>query len=156
MPDGAMSRREALTWISRAAVAGCVMASCDVFGEEKGKPAAAPKPPNLKDFKDVPKGKAYKPELQEVILVQTDKGVAAFPALCTHKNNNLVVDKDDGIFCPSHGSLFNLDGSVKKGPAKGPLKWLKVTVDKDGSVSVDPKTFVKAGEWTAVPAKDGK
>ncbi|MCW8128861.1 MAG: Rieske (2Fe-2S) protein [Planctomycetota bacterium] len=149
-----ISRRQALAWLSRAAVAGCVLAQCDLSAEEK--PAGKAAPVNLKDFKDVPKGRAFKPELQEVILVQTEKGVAAFPALCTHKNNNMVVDKDDGIFCPSHGSIFNLDGTVKKGPARGPLKWLKVTVDKDGNVSVDPKTFVKAGDWTAVPAKEGK
>jgi Rieske Fe-S protein len=33
------------------------------------------------------------------------------------------------VICPCHGSLFNLDGSVKLGPSTRPLTLLKVTFD---------------------------
>jgi Rieske Fe-S protein len=46
------------------------------------------------------------------------------------------VDKvaDGTIDCPCHGSKFNLDGTVAKGPAQDPLEAQAVTVQGDSIV----------------------
>lgn len=147
--DQTLSRREALAWVARAAVAGCVMAhTCgSAFAEEAG----GGKGPNVKDLTKIPGGAAL--ASGGTIIVMTDKGLAAFSDSCPHKGKALKVDATKGIFCPAHGSAFGDDGSVKKGPARSGLTWLKLTVDKDGNISVDPKTPVKDGEWVKPAAK---
>ncbi|MBI3830368.1 MAG: Rieske (2Fe-2S) protein [Planctomycetes bacterium] len=142
-----LSRREALEWVARAAVVGCLAVhTCDVFAEEK---AGGAKGLNLKDLKDIGGGSAASGS--GYVVVKTDKGVAAFSDVCTHRGKNIKVDGTKGIFCPAHGSQFNADGSVKKGPAKEGLSWLKLTLDKDGNVSVDTKSTIKDGTWTPLP-----
>ncbi|MCW8128860.1 MAG: Rieske (2Fe-2S) protein [Planctomycetota bacterium] len=141
----ALSRREALAWVARAAVAGCLMAhACgDALAEEAG----GGKAPNVKDLTKIPGGAAL--ASGGAIVVMTEKGLAAFADTCPHKGKALKVDGTKGIFCPAHGSGFGADGKVTKGPAKSGLSWLKLTVDKDGNISVDPKTPAKEGEWVA-------
>jgi len=146
--DGTLSRREALAWVARAAVAGCLLHACGEAGAEE---KAGGKQPNVKDFAKIPGGAAL--ASNGAIIVQTDKGLAAFSDSCPHKGKALKVDGTKGIFCPAHGSGFDAEGAVKKGPAKSGLTWLKLTVDKDGNVSVDPKTTVKEGEWVKPEAK---
>lgn len=142
-----ISRREAMEWVARAAVVGCLaMHTCDVFAEEK---PAGGKGVNLKDLKDIGGGSAAAGN--GYVVVKTDKGIAALSDVCSHRGKLVKVDATKGIFCPAHGSQFNSDGSVKKGPAKESLSWLKLTVDKDGNVSVDTKSSVKEGTWTPLP-----
>ena len=45
---------------------------------------------------------------------------------CTHYDNQLTPT-GNGFTCSLHGSKFSLDGSVLKGPAEAPLKYLKIT-----------------------------
>jgi cytochrome b6-f complex iron-sulfur subunit len=68
---------------------------------------------------DTPAGK--------VIIARTgDATWSAVSATCTHKGATLKYDEAAKQFaCPSHGSRFNGDGSVAKGPAKDPLKSFK-------------------------------
>jgi Rieske Fe-S protein len=68
---------------------------------------------------DTPAGK--------VIIARTGETTfSAVSAACTHKGAALNYDdKTKQFACPSHGSRFNSDGSVAKGPAKDPLKSFK-------------------------------
>ena len=52
----------------------------------------------------------------------------AFDATCPHLGCAVNGNKTFAI-CPCHGSIFGLDGSVKNGPATGPLRVLPVTFD---------------------------
>jgi len=58
------------------------------------------------------------PDLYEAILLQ-----------CTHQRNQLLpIPK--GFICSLHGSKFNLNGDVVKGPAERPLKKFETTMDQ--------------------------
>jgi nitrite reductase/ring-hydroxylating ferredoxin subunit len=144
-----MDRRACLAWLARATVASAVLAcGCDVLfaGEpEKGRLGGGvlARYPKLNDLKQG----ATLVRDEKIILVRTAKGVAAFPAVCTHRNNPLDVDDLGNIVCPTHGSDFDLEGKPTSGPAARALKWYKVTVGADGSIAVDSGSSVDAGTW---------
>lgn len=70
-----------------------------------------------------------------VVLVQPTAGdVKAFSAACTHQGTT-VAPSGAELKCPSHGSVFGLDGSVKNGPATNPLPAVSVKVDGDNVVA---------------------
>jgi len=48
---------------------------------------------------------------------------------CTHLQNQLIVDPN-GFKCTLHGSQFDLNGQVVKGPAEIPLKKYSTHVDQ--------------------------
>lgn len=63
-----------------------------------------------------------------VVLRASATQVLAFDARCPHLG--CAVSGAQKLFiCPCHGSLFDLDGSVKLGPAARPLSALAVTFD---------------------------
>ncbi len=67
------------------------------------------------------------------LITQPTAGVfKGFVARCTHAGCALAV-KDGGIECPCHGSKFELDGSVARGPATKPLEARPVMV-RDGEI----------------------
>jgi Rieske Fe-S protein len=66
-------------------------------------------------------------------LVIHDKGaVYALSAVCTHKGCLVAWDKRRGeLVCPCHGSAFDVNGNVKRGPAPRPLPSLKGRIIQD-------------------------
>jgi Rieske Fe-S protein len=63
-----------------------------------------------------------------VVLRASTTQMIAFDARCPHLG--CAVRGAQKLFiCPCHGSLFDLDGSVKLGPATRPLIGLQVTFD---------------------------
>ena len=71
-----------------------------------------------------------------VIVFRQEGGVSVFSAKCTHAGCTVAVDKSGTYSCPCHGSQFNFDGTVKKGPAKTSLETLVVQVSETGEVLV--------------------
>jgi Rieske Fe-S protein len=58
----------------------------------------------------------------DILVVK--KSPAEYNALylkCTHRENPVSATKT-GLYCPEHGSTFDLDGNVTKEPAPAPLK----------------------------------
>jgi Rieske Fe-S protein len=59
-----------------------------------------------------------------------DNSYEALLLKCTHQDNQLSPG-GNGYTCSLHGSQFDKDGHVIKGPAEHPLKQYKTTTDQD-------------------------
>jgi cytochrome b6-f complex iron-sulfur subunit len=67
------------------------------------------------------------------IIYKTKDGFQAYSLVCTHLG--CTVEEDGENFrCPCHGSQFDHDGRVLKGPATEELPTLSVTVSENGSL----------------------
>jgi Rieske Fe-S protein len=112
-------------------------------------PRAAVIPAPSKRFKvDLPdslaEGTALIPPGRSVALFRDAGGVFAISTVCTHLGC-IVKREADGFHCPCHGSRFHADGTVARGPAPAPLKWLAVKRVSAGSYLVDEGTPVPPG-----------
>ena len=74
-------------------------------------------------------------EAQAVVLSSID-GFKAFSLECPHLGC-LVEPREDGFYCPCHGSTFELDGNVTKGPDSQPLTGLKLKLTDEGHLLLD-------------------
>jgi len=145
-----MTRREALAWLARAAAVGWVLPGACAWAEDLGTPKPAPKLANLSALRN---DSARLLDEQGIILVRTSKGVAAFPNVCSHKRQELSVDEKSGaIFCPLHGSQFNLEGQPTNGPANRALKRYQVSIKEQGDILVDKNKTAAEGAWAELPA----
>jgi Rieske Fe-S protein len=124
-----------------------VLAACSTYGKkpeaasESSTTAAAPSASGgpapaakvIAKTTDVPVGSGV--IVDETVVTQPTAGVfKGFSAKCTHKGCTVDKVADGTIDCPCHGSKFNLDGSVAKGPAEKPLEAQAVTVQGDSIV----------------------
>jgi Rieske Fe-S protein len=72
----------------------------------------------------------------QAIVIRSGNDLLAFSLVCPHLG--CIVDlKTDRFTCPCHGSQFNLDGTVKKGPAVQPLRPLNLEIDENGRLILD-------------------
>jgi Rieske Fe-S protein len=65
---------------------------------------------------------------RSIALVRTAKGKNGFAALdlrCTHEGT-IVRQEGSQWFCPNHGAKFAIGGDVEIGPARTPLRKLRV------------------------------
>ncbi len=125
-----------------------VVAACSTYGkkpEAAGEPStttaappatggpAAPAANVIAKTADVPVGSGV--IVDKVVVTQPTAGVfKGFSATCTHKGCTVDKIADGTIDCPCHGSKFNLDGSVAKGPAQKPLEVQAIAVEGDSIV----------------------
>lgn len=79
-----------------------------------------------------------------VVVVRDAEGVYAVSRVCTHLGC-IVQPSPAGFDCPCHGSRFAPDGTVLRGPAPKPLKWLAVAPIGGGAFLVDEGATVPAG-----------
>lgn len=63
-------------------------------------------------------------------------GFYAMSAVCTHLGC-LVNRTQEGFFCPCHGSVFDADGNVVKGPAPRRLPTYSVEISTDGRLQIN-------------------
>ncbi|SHO49294.1 Rieske [2Fe-2S] domain-containing protein [Desulfopila aestuarii DSM 18488] len=79
-------------------------------------------------------------------LIHTDKGILALHSSCTHLECFFGWDSEQQLFiCPCHGSTFNLDGQVLRGPAQRNLDRFPVRlVQVDGTIVRDSNTKAMA------------
>jgi Rieske Fe-S protein len=125
-----------------------VVAACSTYGKKpeaasesstttaappaSGTPAA-PAANAIAKTADVPVGSGV--IVDKVVVTQPSAGVfKGFSATCTHAGCTVNKVADGTIDCPCHGSKFNLDGSVAKGPAQKPLETQAITVEGDSIV----------------------
>ncbi|GAB3176920.1 QcrA and Rieske domain-containing protein [Telluribacter humicola] len=68
-----------------------------------------------------------------VALASGNKYVA-LSKRCTHEGANVQYRlSQNDVFCNNHGSVFNLDGTVKQSPAPSPLKAYKTELSQNGN-----------------------
>ncbi len=90
---------------------------------------------------------------EAVILARDSGGLYAMSAACTHEGCMLSVTSAAGaeeLSCPCHGSLFDANGDVTRGPARASLQHYQVDVAADGSITIQGGSPVSADARTAV------
>jgi Rieske Fe-S protein len=75
-------------------------------------------------------------------------GVWAMSLICPHAGCEASITAS-GATCPCHGSQFDDQGNVLRGPAQSGLTHYQVTVDGTGAISVN--TDVTVSESTRTP-----
>jgi len=72
-------------------------------------------------------------------LVRSKDRIYALSAFCTHQTDSRLSSKAGAevIICPNHNSLFALDGTVIRGPARRDLSRFAITADAKGQLTVD-------------------
>jgi len=91
--------------------------------------------------------------MSNVVVARDANGVYAMSAVCTHAGCLLSENSPEisaGLSCPCHGSTFDGDGNVTRGPARAALQHYKVTIAADGSITVDGSQPVAASTRTPV------
>ena len=59
---------------------------------------------------------------------------------CTHQENQLTPAGNNGYYCSLHGSRFDKDGRVRKGPAQKPLQRYYTSVENNNLIIYTPKS----------------
>lgn len=76
---------------------------------------------------------------EEVLLFRDGAGLHAVSSTCTHMGGPLSWSAEEKLVaCPVHGSRFNPDGTVARGPAAKPLKVWSVA-EGDGRIFLSEK-----------------
>jgi Rieske Fe-S protein len=75
-------------------------------------------------------------------------GVYAMSAVCTHAGCPTQPSDGGDLYCDCHGSLFDHNGGVLRGPARAPLQHYKVDIAADGSITVQAGMPVSADART--------
>ncbi|MHC9294546.1 Rieske (2Fe-2S) protein [Mycobacterium sp. LTG2003] len=132
-----LSRRQALVGTGITLAAGTV-AGCATYGKAPAEPAPAPpqgaQPQVIAKTADVPVGSGVivGDGKEAVVITQPTAGdFQGFSSVCTHAGCAVSEVVGTSITCPCHGSSFNLDGTVAKGPAKRPLDAKPIAVQGD-------------------------
>jgi len=69
-------------------------------------------------------------EFDVLVVKNSPEKYSALLMKCTHRENPLTAT-DKGLFCPSHGSSFDLDGNVTEEPASSPLKKFRTQLENE-------------------------
>jgi cytochrome b6-f complex iron-sulfur subunit len=70
-----------------------------------------------------------------ILIKRSDGTVYAMSMLCTHVCCQCeYVGQSNEIFCPCHGSIFDVNGKVLRGPAAIPLPTVQLNVDSSGNI----------------------
>lgn len=117
-----------------------VLTACTTYGKKPPEPTAeapaggAAETEALTTTAEVPVGSGV--IVGDVVITQPTAGIfTGLSATCTHAGCKVTEVVDGEIACPCHGSRFNLDGSVARGPAATPLAQRPVTVRGDEIVA---------------------
>ena len=73
---------------------------------------------------DIPLRGALVYKQSRVVVVRRENEIYALSLVCTHLGCTVNVTAEN-LVCPCHGSVFDRDGNVLKGPSDKPLERLK-------------------------------
>lgn len=100
-------------------------------------------------IQDLPVGSAKIYPEQKVLVRRDAGGIAAMSLICTHLGC-VLKQSGNGFSCACHGSLFDRDGLVIKGPAPKGMPWFEVSTHPSGKLMVDAGKEVPPGTKLAV------
>ena len=70
-----------------------------------------------------------------IVLRTSNSGVRALSRRCTHANNTVNINSaGNNLLCPSHNSIFDLNGNAVSGPATGALTSYTCSLDSAGTI----------------------
>jgi cytochrome b6-f complex iron-sulfur subunit len=72
-----------------------------------------------------------------VFVFRTARGFYTVSAVCTHLGCNVNHEENDGFACPCHGSRYDANGQVTRGPAPQPLAWFGLSLSPRGELVID-------------------
>lgn len=85
--------------------------------------------------KELPKGVSFH---NKVIVVNADNEFKIFSSRCSHLGCTINKIENENLVCPCHGSTYNLNGKVIKGPASNPMQELNYKIDSErGEIIVE-------------------
>lgn len=73
---------------------------------------------------------------QRCFIFHGAEGFYAISSICTHLGCN-VRHVSTGFACPCHGSRFDKNGRVVRGPAPSPLPWYSLSLSPRGELVLD-------------------
>ena len=88
---------------------------------------------NHPKLKEVGGSETFQADKKKIIVLHPDeRSYKAFQNKCTHMGGQVSYRPKDGFMqCALHGSRFDTEGRVVKGPAAKPLTELRTSLDKD-------------------------
>ena len=145
-PDKKINRRD---FMGLSALAACVAAwTMTGIGLLKfPMPALLPDISNkfkIGSTEDFPVGTTKTFSDKNVIVSRDEKGLFAISLICTHLGC-IVSKASQGFACPCHGSKYDENGSVIKGPAPRALDWFEISQLPSGKLVVDAGKRVPVG-----------
>lgn len=90
---------------------------------------------------------------EPVCIGRDANGVYAMTLTCTHAGCDIGTEgsvSPQGLFCGCHGSAFDANGAVVRGPATQPLDHFAVTVDSSGDLTIHGGQTVAASQRLSV------
>lgn len=125
--------------LTAAAAAGCALEA----SQSQAAPSTAPAAPQPSDafdagpLSDYPTSGVYdKYREQGIFIIRRAMEVFAMSSICTHRGCKVKLQDDQSYHCFCHGSRYDPDGHVVKGPAKRDLPRLAVAEDARGHLLV--------------------
>lgn len=122
-------------------------------GDEGAKPLPGG-PIAAGDADDVAMGSVQAVRGENAFIARDARGFYAMTAVCTHAACRVIAPAltDAVMICPCHGSMFNRNGAVTRGPASAALQHYQVDVGADGQLTIRGDIPVAADVRTAAPA----
>ncbi len=151
-PPAELSRREALGKITGAAftIAGLGTVFTTVRYLQPNVLFEPPTRFGVGRPEEIPVGTLVVLSEQKLYVGHAEEGFFAMSSVCTHLGcMTRYLAAEGGIFCPCHGSRFDLAGRVVGGPAPEPLPRFHLTVTSgelivDAGRRVDPDFVLRA------------
>ena len=134
----------AASTLSGLAGTGCVQAGAD------------PAPVGVVDagnISNIPVGTLRSIGGKPVAIGRDEMGLYAMTLTCTHAACNMATQGNvtaSSVYCACHGSLFDRNGVVERGPAQDNLAHFLVEIDMQGNVTIQGDRQVSAAERTLV------
>ena len=86
------------------------------------------KPSEVRLSGNLPEGVSF---YDDIICVKSNGDVTLFSSRCTHLGCKINKSEKGVLVCPCHGSAFDTNGKVVKGPARSGLEVLAYEIDAE-------------------------